>query len=502
MIRPRWLAAVSTLALASQAPLLAQSYRVRLDTRLQSVSFRGVAFDSVLRSAVTAAPTGGFRTADGYAVSCAAAATYCTFFRPGPTTTAQPVSTVASATLWGLGVPGVTVNLVARANTDLAGTDWPASEPVLQLLEGYAGYARGLLSLKAGRLHEASRLGWVGFDGGSLALRPLGPTLELFGYGGYGLARSFPLPVTSGELNPLGDSLPNRRQLVAAGGIRWFLPEFQGRMLYQREDRSGAEATVSERVSADWSLAASPEVTLVGGGDYDIAKGEWGKADLALNVLTANGKVKLVAQGRRYRPYFDLWTIWGAFSPAAYSAAMGSVAISAVPGLDLRFRGEVFRFDDAGAANPLAPGERAGWRSAASASVAPVANWSFDATYERGVGPGASSQTIEAAATYRPASALLVTLDAARLARPLEYRFDDVRLWSYGLRFDYQAARGLRLIGGARGASEERRRDDAGAISWNQLRLDLGVALEFASASDTRRLHPVILRMPEGRRPQ
>ncbi len=502
MTRRKWLAALWALSVVGPAPLAAQSYRVRLDTRLQAVRFRGLAFDSVLRAAVTPAPTGGLRTADGYAVSCATAATYCTFFRPGPPTTATPISTLASATVWGLGVPGLKVNLVARANTDLAGTDWPTSEPGLQLLEAYAGYTRGPVSLTAGRLHEASRLGWVGFDGGSLELRPLGRALALFGYGGYGLARNSPLPVTSLDLNPLGDSLPNRRQLVAAGGIRWFLPEFRGQMLYQREDRSGAEATVSERVSADWSLAASPEVSLVGGGDYDIAKGEWGKADITLNVLAANGKVKLAAQGRRYRPYFDLWTIWGAFSPAAYSAAMGSLAVSALPGLDLKARGEVFRFDEAGAANPLAPGERGGWRSAVSASVVRFANWSFDATYERGLGPGASSQTIEAAATYRPTNGLLVTVDGARLARPLEYRFDDVRLWSYGLRLDYEAARGLRLIGDARGVSEDRRRDDAGALSWNQLRLDVGVSLELASGSDTRRLHPVILRMPEGRRPQ
>jgi hypothetical protein len=502
MTRCRWLAAISTLALASPIPLLAQRYRIRFDTRLESVSFRGVAFDSVLRSAVTPAPTGGLQTTDGYAVSCPTAATYCTFFRPAPTVTANPVSTLASATFWGLGVSGLNVNLVARANTDLAGTDWPTSKPALQLLEAYAGYARGPLSAEAGRLHKASRLGWVGFDGASLEVRPLGRALALFGYGGYGLARNFPLPVTSLDLNPLGDSLPNRRQRVAAGGILWFLPEFRGQMLYQREDRTGAEATVSERVSGDWSLTASPEVTLVGGGDYDIAKGEWGKADLALNVLAASGKVKLVAQGRRYRPYFDLWTIWGAFSPAAYSAALGSVAVSALPGLDLKARGEVFRFDDAGAANPLAPGERGGWRGAVSASVARLANWSFDATYERGEGPGASSQTIEAAVTYRPTSTLLVTADGARLARPLEYRFDDVRLWSYGLRLDYEAARGLRVIGDARGVSEDRRREDAGALSWSQVRLNLGVSLEFASGSDTRRLHPAILRMPEGRRPQ
>ena len=43
---------------------------------------------------------------------------------------------------------------------------------------------------------------------------------------------------------------------------------------------------------------------------------------------------------------------------------------------------------------------------------------------------------------------------------------------------------------------------DAANLSWSQLRLNLGAVLEFGSGSDTRRLHPAILRVPEGRRPQ
>ena len=67
--------AVATAALWS-TPLQAQGYRVRLDTRFQSLSFRGVAVDSVLRTAVTGGPTGGFLTADGFAVSCPEGAAY------------------------------------------------------------------------------------------------------------------------------------------------------------------------------------------------------------------------------------------------------------------------------------------------------------------------------------------------------------------------------------------------------------------------------------------
>ena len=494
--------AAAALALWS-GPLAAQGYRVRLDTRVQSLSFRGVAFDSVLRTVVVAGADGGFLTPDGFAASCPEAAVYCTFFRPGQKNGASPVSGTASATLWGFGVPGLQFHMIARAATDLQDAGWPGTEPAAQLLEGYAAYSRDFLSLKLGRTHDVNRLGWVGFDGASLELRPLGRVVRVFGYGGRALARNFPLPVTSADLMPLDSlELPSRDQILLAGGVGWFLGPFSGRALYQREDRRGANATVSERVAADWSLEASQQVTLSGGADYNVATDEWGKADVAMNVLTADRKVRLTAGGRRYRPYFDLWSIWGAFSPTAYSAAGGSAAWRAMDGVEVRARGEYYTFDETGAAAPLAPSEDAGWRASLSASVLRFTNWAFDAAYEREFGPGAASQSYELAATYRPSGALLVTVDGARMVRPLEYRFNDARLWLYGVRLDYEAAQGLRLTGDVRGYSEERQRDDAANLSWSQLRFNLGAIIEFGSSSDSRRLHPAILRIPEGRRPQ
>ena len=495
--------AAAALALWS-GPLQAQGYRVRLDTRFQSLSFRGVAIDSVLSTTVVAGPNGGLLTADGFAVSCPEGAAYCTFFRPGLKTSAGPVSSTASATLWGLGVPGLQFHVTARAAGDLQDASWPGTEPAVQLLEGYAAYSRDFLSFKLGRTHDVNRLGWVGFDGATVEFRPFGRALRVFGYGGRALARSYPLPVTSADLNPLGDplELPNRNQLILAGGVGWFLGPFAGRALYQREDRRGTDATVSERVAADWSLEASQQVTLSGGADYNVATDEWGKADVAMNVLTADRKVRFTAGGRRYRPYFDLWSIWGAFTPVAYTAAGGSAAWRALDGVEVRARGEYYTFDESGTATPLVAGESDGWRGSVSATVLRVTDWSFDLGYEREIGPGASSQSLEAAATYRPSVGLLVTVDGARMVRPLEYRFNDSRLWSYGLRLDYEAARGLRLTADARGYNEERQRDDAANLSWSQMRFNLGAIIEFGSSSDSRRLHPAILRIPEGRRPQ
>jgi hypothetical protein len=499
------LALALVLGLGSRAaPLVAQGYRVRLDTRVQSLTVRGLAFDSVLRTQVVTGPNGGFMTADGIAVSCPGAAAYCTFFSPGPEVKGAPVTGTASATFWGFGVPGLQFNLQARASGDLTQNTWFGTEPPLQLLEGYAQYSRGAVTAQLGRTHDYNRLGWIGFDGAKLEVRPFGRTLRIFSYGGRGLARTFPLPVTAAELNPLGDTLalPNKNEIVLGGGFGWFFPIFEGRVLYQREDRSGSDATVSERVAADGSLAISQQLSLSGGGDYNVATDEWGKADVALNYLTTDRRVRLTVGGRRYRPYFDLWSIWAAFAPVAYSLGYGSAAWQVIDGVEIRARGELYQFDAPNASTPLVSVDDNGWRGSVSASVARFANWSLDAGYERDIGPGASSQSIDAAVTYRPTPAFLVTVDGARMVRPLEYRFDDARLWSYGLRIDYQAMQGLRLIGDARGYSEDRNRPDAAALSWDQLRLNLGASIEFGSGSDTRRLHPAILRVPEGRRPR
>ena len=59
----------------------AQQYRVRLDSRMQGVSWRGLAADSIPRAQAVPQADGGFLTPDGHAATCQQ--TYCYFFRSG-----------------------------------------------------------------------------------------------------------------------------------------------------------------------------------------------------------------------------------------------------------------------------------------------------------------------------------------------------------------------------------------------------------------------------------
>ena len=68
----------------------AQGYRLRLDSRVQRVSYRGSEMDSVRVEDVVTGPTGGPRTPDDFAVRCPPGSDYCFYFRGGPELTGGP----------------------------------------------------------------------------------------------------------------------------------------------------------------------------------------------------------------------------------------------------------------------------------------------------------------------------------------------------------------------------------------------------------------------------
>ena len=128
---------VATLAIAAALllaaiPAFGQGYRVRIDNRFQSVSYR--AFDR----------DGGL----------------------GPELRGGPLTSTFDGSIWGFGVSGLSFHFKARAGVDVGDSDvWPGTQPALQLLEGYAEYATRAITAQMGRTHVISRLGWTGLDG-------------------------------------------------------------------------------------------------------------------------------------------------------------------------------------------------------------------------------------------------------------------------------------------------------------------------------------------------
>ncbi len=489
---------VSVALLSFGGAAAAQSYRLRLDTRWQAAAYRGVLLDSIPVTDTVGNPGSGPTSPDGYAVLCRSGASYCTFFRPGPTRRGGPVTTTADLTVWGLGFTGVSVHAAARLGFDIGATGaWPGTDPAVQLLEGYAEYAAPRATARLGRQVVATRLGTTGFDGAGLVLRDRRRGLELGGYLGWGLARGSALPVTSPALNPLDDFQPRQRTLVAGAGAGWTSARADARVDYQREVDPRSDYFVSERVGLDAALRPLAGVRLAGGADYDMAAGWWGSAEASLGYVTPKLRGTLTA--RRYRPHFDLWTIWGAFSPVPYRSAQASVAVRATSQVELRARYERYRFDEAEAATPLFDAKRDGWRWEAGGTVTPAAGWTLDAGYQREFGPGASASGLAGSLTYGPSRRFTATLLGSSVDRPLEFRFNDALVRVYGVDAQLEPSDRIRIGLSASRYEESHRRPDAAAFDWNQLRASLRVVVAFGSGVDLRGLPPSIRLLPGGR---
>lgn len=494
----RFVLLVALLGAVAPARLAAQGYHLRLDTRAQAVSYRGVALDSVPARDTVSGPGGGPATTDGFAVRCAGAE-YCTFFRPGPVLRGGPLVTDADLTVWGLGVAGLSLHASGRAGYQIGDAGaWPGLGPALQLLEAYADYSTPRWTARLGRQSMASRLGWSGFDGARLTLRNPASGLALGAYGGWGLARGVALPVTSPALNPLDDFQPRQRQRVIGVVAGWAARRFDVSAIYHREVDPRSDYFVSERAGADLTLRPARGWALTGGADYDFALGLWGSAEASLGYAAPGGRAAAMIAARRYRPHFDLWTIWGAFSPVPYREVSASLAVAPVPKLRLRASGERYRFDAADAATPLVASVDHGWRAELAATWTPSGAWTLDYGYHAAFGAGASTRGFEAAARYAPAPRLALAVQAATLDRPLEFRYDESVVRLLGADLEYRPTERLAVTVGAARYAEDRRRPDVAALDWNQTQLHARAVLLLGRGADLRGLPPAVRRMPGG----
>ena len=462
----RWLAAVA-LCVASNA--FAQGVRVTGITAMQAVDLRPLVEDSVPIEQTSG--SGPYRTGpDGQVVRCIPGEPYCRFRSSGSRVMAAPLFQDLYVAGWGLG-QGISVQAHARLRGSLGGDyEWPRSDDAFDLVEGYAQYERGSFQGRLGRQWATGGLGTYNYDGASLVLRRGRAQVEAFG--GRSLVAGLNEPLTSDEFAATGDLPPDEDG--------WLLG-FAGRSpigshgavgaTWQRVIRTDRAALYSDRIAADASWRAfggSADVAFA----WDLSAQEVNDARLVLSRPLPRGFGVSVTT-LRHRPYFESWTIWGAFSPVAFDELRSEVSWrtpNGVVGVDAR--GAYRWYGETNAGLESSPLTSDGWRAGIGAEWMPRQDWLVHGDYDVDIGFGASRTDIVAGARWMPDESRWLGVAASGLQHIYEFRVGTGRI--VGLR----AEGGTRITGDLRLAADaaiysHHLTNGAPSPDWSQRRFTL-----------------------------
>jgi hypothetical protein len=405
---------------------------------------------------------------DGRIVRCIPGEAFCHAVRPGDVISTVPVIHDLTLSAWGFG-RGLRVTSQLRGRTAFGARPdyWPRADDHLDLLALYAELERGDLRVRAGRQWRTSGLGFYNFDGVAVALRPR-PTAWIEAYGGRSLARGLNEGRTGGALESIEDlSAPNAGILF---GVQARYRPNQRLSLgasYQADVRGDRSAAYSELAIADGVLRVG-RGTAEGSVEVDLAGRILNQARLTLRSPPF-GNTTLFVEGRRYHPYFELWTIWGAFSPVGFSEARAGATWATRDGRlvarsEMSFRG----YDDAGTD---APDDfvTSGWGIGGHVSWSPAAAWRTEAGYRVETGFGAARWDGQAS-VRRDVRGSSYGLQAVAFQRLYEFRLDEGTVIGIGGDASLPLGERGRVLASL---MSYRQRGGATVMDWNQRRASL-----------------------------
>ncbi|MDH3733851.1 MAG: hypothetical protein OEU54_09975 [Gemmatimonadota bacterium] len=362
----------------------AQGYRGEVRVGTNYLDMRPLVRDSLPDEDVEG---GGLRRrlADGTTVTCVQG-DYCRWYRADELESVFATTQDVLATGWTT-VQGLSgrVHLRGRYGSDQF---WPLSTQKFEVVSAYVDYDRGDYRARVGRVFRTDGLGYYNFDGGSFLWRRWSP-LWVEVYGGWSLPRGLNVP-RSGDLVSRADPLaPDDRGFLFGAEVGGRLGRvLSGRLSYQRDIRTDRLAIYSERLALD-ARAIFDRTVVELSSEYDWSFEQFNELRLRLNTPIAAG-FELVAEGLHQSPFFELWTIWGAFSPVGFNEGRVSVAW-AHPRLGLRVEGGgAYRDYEETNAGPASSTVRDdGWRAFANANWQQAA-WFASGGYRAEAGFGAA----------------------------------------------------------------------------------------------------------------
>lgn len=466
---PALAAAAGLLVLLPASPrsTSAQDFRGSVVSSARYVEVRPLVLDSVDRSRITVGPDGGL-TFEGRPVRCEATGV-CTFFTSPETESAVTLRQDYRVTGWGMGVTGLSATVAFRLRQSI-GSDfvWPLAEDPFDLLVGYVQLSRENFRIRAGRQQSVSGLGYDSYDGLSALFEPT-DWLDVSAYGGRSLARGLHDPRHE-ALRGIEDFLPDRNAyLVGTEATAQPLPGTSVTGRYQREIWSDRSGLVSERASLDVRTGLLRPVGLSGSMDYDFARGIVGKGHLTASLPLAEGTVVLEATGRRYVPYFELWTIWGLFNPVAYHEGVFRGTWSPAEDLGLWLEGGYRRYDDASFDPILGGVEDDAVRGGVGARWRARPELFVTGSYRVERGAGAFHSSADVSGRWSPDDRFSIGAHLTATQQIEEFRTGEGVVAGGGLDGEVRLTDRLHLSGGGavyRQAFENR----PGTVDWNQLR--------------------------------
>jgi hypothetical protein len=457
------------LAMAARPGLTsAQEIRVGGVTTFRYVDVRPLRQDSV-----PVAETDGDgllrRTNDDILVRCIAGEAFCRYYRTGERTSTVPGIQDVTVSGWGLG-RGVRVYAHLRARADLGEADklWPRADDAFDALAAYVEVDRGRFRVRAGRDWKTSGLGYYDYDGVSVGFRAA-PELTIETWGGWSLTRGAEVAVTDDALSAIEALAPDERAVLLGTQVRFRSgPGLYVTGLYQREIRSDRLGLYSERAALDAAYTRGP-VSLVAALETDLVGRQINEARVDL-TWSLGRYTSLGVFGRRHRPFFELWTIWGAFSPVAFTE-VGVRGHRRWPESRLGIHGEASRrsYEDTGADLAFAALRTDGWKVSASADLTLRPDLLLQGSYYGELASGAGISEGRLAVRRTLGERDWIGLSLSVLQRAYEFRVQEGTLLGAGLDAGWRLDARTRISGNL-ALYRHLTPSDSPGVDWSQLR--------------------------------
>jgi hypothetical protein len=461
--------AVSFLALYALACVSdgsAQSVRGTALSYVQYAQIRPITRDTVDSAQVVRTP-GGRLQYNGIPVECAGAV--CTFFQPADPQSALLFTQDVAMTAWGVGLSGLSATVLLRARADLGGEfAWPRYDDAFDAILAYAELTRERYRARAGRQRNVSGLGFTSFDGGSFRFAA-SDAVQLEVYGGRSLGRGLEEPRHS-ALDALEDFIPDENAILAGAAAEVNVGTRVASVLrYQTEFWADGSGLLAERASADVRVSRMGPFEAEAAIDFDVAFLQLGKSHVTLRAPLTRQQAVVEVTARRYRPFFELWTIWGFFSPIGYNEGELQARVRPVPWADISVLGALRQYDDTNAgAFLLAPQDRT-VRGEIQTVLRLPRDVNVDVRYQIEHGFGAFTQALDASGLWHVNDAAQLGVYATTFQQILEFRTGNAIVFGLGAHGRADISDRVRIAAGATLYRQNIDNRPSGA-DWNQTR--------------------------------